>query len=127
LWLLAFGLVQYIDFTELACTSSLLSYFWHYVEDRTGLRIKSGENPLFGEVELFSFFLWLFFGCWHLDWSSILISRNRRARRVRSFTFDIALRTEQGCPYSLRKIPLSGEVELFSFFEGLSCGCWHLE
>ena len=65
-WLLAIQLVQYFDFTELACTS-----------------------------------------------------------KARSSTFGITLSTEQGCPYSLEKFPLSGEVELFWFFEGLSFGSWH--
>jgi len=34
---------------------------------------------------------------------------------------------EQGCPSSLNKIPLSGEVELLSFFLGLSLIYWHLD
>jgi len=34
-WLLAFRLVQYFDFTELACTSSSLFYFRHYVESES--------------------------------------------------------------------------------------------
>jgi len=69
---------------------------------------------------LFSFLEGLSFGYWHFDWFSILISMNWRARQARSFAFGITVSTEQGCPYSLKKFPLSGEVELFSFFEG----CW---
>jgi len=84
------------------------------------LRIKSEKFHLSGEVELFSFFEGLSFGCWHFDWFSLLISRNWRARQARAFTFGITLSTEQGCASSLKKFPLSGEVELFSFFEGLS-------
>jgi len=48
-WLLAFGLVQYFDFTELACTSSSLFYIRHYVEHGTGLPIKSEKIPPIGE------------------------------------------------------------------------------
>jgi len=47
-WLLAFGQVQYFDFTELACTSSSLFYFRHHVEHRTGLPIKPGKIPSVG-------------------------------------------------------------------------------
>jgi len=54
--------------------------------------------------------------------NSILISLNWRARQARSLTFGITLSTEQGCQYSLEKFPLSGEVELYSFFEDLSFG-----
>jgi len=120
-WLLAFRQVQYFDFTKLACTSSSLFSFRHYVEHRTGLPIKSvNKIPLSGEVELFSFFEGPAFGCWHFDWFCLLIfSRNWRARQARSFAFGITLSTGQGCASSLEKFPLSGEVELFSFFEDL--------
>jgi len=50
-----------------------------------------------------------------------------RARQARSFTFGITLRTKQGCPSSLEKFPLSGEVELFSFFEDLSFSSYHFD
>ena len=81
--------------------------------------------PLSGEVELFSFFE----GCWHFDWFCLLnFSRNWRARQAHSFIFGITLSTEQGCPSSLEKFPLSGEVELVSFFlKELSFGYWHLD
>ena len=61
------------------------------------------------------------FVCWNI------ISLNWRARQAHSFTFGITLSTEQGCPHSLKKFPLSGEVELFSFFEGQSFGCRHID
>jgi len=97
---------------------SSLFYFRHYVEHRTGLPIKSvNKIPLSGEVELFSFFEGPAFGSWHFDWFCLLISRNWRVRRqARPFTFGITLSTEQGCASSLKKFPLSGEVELISFF-----------
>jgi len=41
-------LVQYFDFTELACTSSSLFYFWHYVEHRERERFII-RQPLVGE------------------------------------------------------------------------------
>jgi len=50
------------------------------------------------------FFEELSFGCWHLDWFSILIWLNWRARQAHSFTFGITLSTEQGCPSRLNKI-----------------------
>jgi len=62
-----------------------------------GLRIKSEKFHRAGEAELFSFFEGLSCGCWHLDWFSILISRNWRARQACFLTFGITLRTEQGC------------------------------
>jgi len=48
----------------------------------------------------------LSFGYWHLDWFSILILRNWRARQARSFNFGITLSTEQGCVYSLGKFSI---------------------
>jgi len=47
-WLLAFWLVQYFDFNELACTSSPLFCFWYYGEHRTGLPIQSEKIPPIG-------------------------------------------------------------------------------
>jgi len=94
---------------------------------RTGLLIKSGKILLSGEVEFFSFFEGLSFGCWHFDWFSILFSRNWRARQAHSFTFGITVNTKQGCPSSLKKSPYLGRLKYFHFFEGLSFGCWHLD
>jgi len=64
------------------------------------------------------FFEELSCGCWPFGWFGILISRNWRARQAHSFTFGITLSTEQGCPSSLKNLPLSMQVEVFSFFRG---------
>jgi len=142
---ITFRYTTFLERTCLACLISILngSVFWFHGigihvnlalllsalpwAHRIGLRIKSEKIPSIRGGWIVLFFEGLSFGCWHFDWFSILISLNWRARQVRSFTFGITLSTEQGCPYSLQKIPLSGEVELFSFFEGLSFGSCHFD
>jgi len=91
-WLLAFRLVQYFVFTELACTSSSLFYFRHYGEHETGLPIKSEKIPLSGEVEIFSFFRGAVF--WLLAFGL-----------VRSFDF-----TELACPDGWALIPYTSKL-----------------
>jgi len=142
---ITFQYTTFLERTCLACLISILngSVFWFHGigihvnlalllsalrwAHKIGLRIKSEKLYRSGEVELFSFFEGLSFVSWYFDWFSILISLNWRARPARSLTFGITLSTEQGCQYSLEKFPLSGEVELFSFFEDLSFGSWHFD
>jgi len=130
---ITFQYTTFLERTCLACLISILngSVFWFHGigihvnlalllsalrwAHKIGLRIKSEKLYRSGEVELFSFFEGLSFVSWYFDWFSILISLNWRARPARSLNFGITLSTEQGCQYSLEKIPLSGEVELFYF------------
>jgi len=124
-WLLAFRLVQSFDFTELACTSSSRFYFRHYVEHRTGLRIKSEKIPLIWGGWIIFIFRGTVFLAAGISIGSVFWFFHRIGVHVKPALLLSALRWAQNrVAHQVWKIPPIWIIFIFSISCFFAAGIW---